>query len=37
MILTIKHKVDWELIIHQNQAQNNKDNICEKIIIVDHD
>ena len=34
-ILPIKHKADWELIRQKNQAQINKDNTHENIIIVD--
>ena len=37
MIITIKHKVDWELIRQRKQAQINKDNYRESRHIVDHD
>ena len=37
IILQIKHKVDWELTHQLNQTQINKDDIREKIKIVDHD
>ena len=37
MILTIKYKVDWGLICHQNQMEINKHNICKNSKIVDHD
>ena len=36
MILPIKHKLDWELIRQQKQAQINKDNIRKNIKIFDH-
>ena len=36
MILPIKHKVDWELLGHQEQRQINKHNIRENNKRVDH-
>ena len=36
MIISIKHKVDWELIPQRKQTKNNKDNVCENNKRVDH-
>ena len=37
IIILIKHMAGWELICHKNQAQINKDNICENSKIFYHD
>ena len=36
MILPIRHKVDWELIRHQNKTQSNEDNTHKNRNRVDH-
>ena len=36
MVLLIKHKVNWELICQQNQAQINRHNILKNIRRFDH-
>ena len=37
MIIPIKHKVDWGLVLQQRKTQINKDNIGKNIKIVYHD
>ena len=37
MVISIKNRVDWELICQQKQTQTNKDNTREKKLRTDYD